>query len=256
MKIKLPVLAVAAAAAWALKRHYADASVEDLAWILQPTAQLVGLLTGTAFVAVPGEGYVSYARLFAIEKSCAGVNFMIAAFALVVLARLPRVDSWRRGAASIAASLAIGYGAAIVVNTLRITIALWLASRPSPVRVSAAQLHRLEGIVVYFVGLLMLYALVQRLERREARAKVRMVSEAYALGRSFRRAALPLGCYYGVTLILPLANGAGQSGRVFVEHALIVATVPMLLVVLVWSLHGSVGRLSARIGFADSGDVC
>lgn len=171
MRIKLFVLAVAAAAAWGLKRHYADASVEDLQWILQPTAQLVGVLTGTAFVAVPGEGYVSYARLFAIEKSCAGVNFLIAAFALVVLARLPRVDSWLGGMTSIAASLTIGYGAAIVVNTVRITIALWLASRPAALPISAAQLHRLEGVVVYFVALLMLYELVERVDRREAGAR-------------------------------------------------------------------------------------
>ena len=32
------------------------------------------------------------------------------------------------------------------------------------------------------------------------------------LGHGFRRAALPLGCYYAVTLALPLANGASQAG--------------------------------------------
>jgi exosortase K len=232
VKLKWFALAVAAIIAWRLKRHYADARVEDLEWILQPTAQLVGLVTGTAFVAVPGEGYVSHARLFVIEKSCAGVNFMIAAFALVVLARVNRIDSWMRGATTIAASLAISYGAAILVNTVRITIALWLTSRPPALSVSAAQLHRIEGIVVYFVALLVLHEILRRLDRRQARVE---------------RFAVPLGCYYGMTLLVPLANGAGQSGHAFVEHAVVVATVPLVLIALGWA-----GRrlVSSRSGWA------
>ena len=55
---------------------------------LAPTARLVGAVTGVAFAAVPGEGYFSAERLFLIEKACAGVNFMIAAFAMVAFALL------------------------------------------------------------------------------------------------------------------------------------------------------------------------
>jgi hypothetical protein len=58
-----------------------------------------------------------------------------------------------------------------------------------------------------------------------------------ALGRAFRRAALPLGCYYAVTLALPLANGATQADAAFVGHALIVLVVPPILIVLVWTVH-------------------
>src|SRR5688500_11402304 len=46
----------------------------------------------------------------------------------------------------------------------------------------------------------------------------------------FRRVALPLGCYYAVTLVLPLANGAAQSGAAFVHHALAVLVVPPILI--------------------------
>jgi exosortase K len=66
--------------AWGLKRHYADASTDALSWILMPTAHLVALVTGVAFAAVPGEGYFSAERMFLIEKACAGVNFLVAAF--------------------------------------------------------------------------------------------------------------------------------------------------------------------------------
>ena len=53
------------------------------------------------------------------------------------------------------------------------------------------------------------------------------------LAHTFRRAALPLAWYYAVTLGIPLANGAAQSGAAFVNHALFVVAVPPLLVVLV-----------------------
>jgi hypothetical protein len=57
------------------------------------------------------------------------------------------------------------------------------------------------------------------------------------LARAFRRTALPLASYYAVTLALPLANGAAQSGTAFVEHALVVLVVPPLLIVLACAVH-------------------
>jgi hypothetical protein len=60
------------------------------------------------------------------------------------------------------------------------------------------------------------------------------------LGQAFSRQALPLGCYYGVTLALPLANGAGR-GAAFVEHALIVLVMPPLLILLAFAVHALIG---------------
>lgn len=58
-----------------------------------------------------------------------------------------------------------------------------------------------------------------------------------ALVRAFRRAALPLASYYAVTLVLPLANGAAQSGAAFVNHALVVLVVPPILIVIACAIH-------------------
>ena len=56
------------------------------------------------------------------------------------------------------------------------------------------------------------------------------------VGHAFRRTALPLICYYGVTLALPVANGAARSG-IFVEHALVVLAVPPVAIVLACAGH-------------------
>jgi hypothetical protein len=67
------------------------------------------------------------------------------------------------------------------------------------------------------------------------------------LARAFRRAALPLGAYYAVTLALPLANGAAQSGPAFVNHALVVMALPPLLIALAWAVHRA-ARVLAGVG--------
>jgi exosortase K len=170
VKIRLLLLAVAVLVAWGLKRHYADARADDLRWMLSPTARLVGATTGATFVMQPGEGYFSRERLFLIEKSCAGINFMIAAFAMLVVALAHRARSAASAAHVLGVSLLASYAAAVVVNTTRITIAMWLGAHPAALTgFSAADVHRIEGITVYFAGLVLLYELVQRFDRRMTR---------------------------------------------------------------------------------------
>ena len=53
-----------------------------------------------------------------------------------------------------------------------------------------------------------------------------------------RRMALPLAAYYGVTLALPLANGAAQSDA-FVKHALVVLVVPVAAILLASAAGGA-----------------
>lgn len=244
MRTKLCVLAFVALIAWGLKRHYADAPVDGLSWILAPTAWLVGAVTGTPFTAVPREGYFSAERLFLIEKSCAGINFMIAAFAMVAFALLHRVRSAGTGAGVVAVSLLASYAAAVIVNAVRISIALWLAAHPVRLSaLSAADVHRLEGIIVYFGGLVLLYEIVRRIDRG-----------------TFRSLALPLGCYYAVTLAVPFLNGslrlrsgqAAQAGDVFLKHALVVLLVPLVLIGVVCAILQIAQRVTAAVQLTTS----
>jgi exosortase K len=227
---KLAVLAVLALVAYGLKLHYAESSADALSWILTPTAQLVSLVTGVTFTAVPGEGYFSAERMFLIEKACAGINFMIAAFAMLVFALLYRVRSVPAGATIVGLSVLASYGAAVIVNTVRIVIAMWLAAHPAPLSsLTAADVHRLEGIFVYFAGLLLLYAMVRRIDR------------------GVFSYALPLGCYYFVTLVVPLANGALQSRDAFLSHAVVVLLVPPALIVVVGAILQMAQRVTAAV---------
>ena len=242
MKARLCVLAVAALIIWGLKRHYADARPDDLTWILTPTAQLVGVVTGTTFTLQPGEGYFSRERLFLIEKSCAGINFMVAGFGMLVLALFHRVRSATSAAEVLGVSVLASYLTAVVVNAVRIAIAMWLAAHSAVLPgISAADVHRVEGIVVYFGGLVLLYELARRLER------------GASVVHFFHRVALPLAAYYVVTLAIPFANGSARSSA-FAGHALIVTVVPVVLIAVWWALEALCSQYSRHITWRNERD--
>jgi exosortase K len=170
MKARACAIVGAVLIAWALKQHYAGARADDLWWILAPTAKLASLITGVPLTLLAGEGYFSRERLFLIEKSCAGVNFMIAAFAMLVAALFHRISGGLSAVRVLGVSLVASYVAAVGTNALRIAIAMWLAAHPAALTsLGAADIHRLEGIVVYFGGLVLLHDLAQRLDRRGVR---------------------------------------------------------------------------------------
>ena len=174
MKISIAMVVAMLLIAWGLKRHYSDATADNLRWILAPTTAVAGALTGTAFEWQHREGYLSRERLFLIEKSCAGVNFLIAAFGMLTLALSHRARATASAAQVLGASLVAGYAAAVVINAVRIAIGMWLAAHPvASSALSAADVHRIEGIVVYFGGLVLLHEVVQRIDRRVFAAESR-----------------------------------------------------------------------------------
>jgi exosortase K len=166
--VKTGLIVIAAAViAWGLKHHYAGARAEDLTWILRPTTGLVSVVTRERFTWQAGEGYFSADRLFLIGKSCAGINFMIAAFGMLVLARCHRSEEAVSVLRVLTVSLLASYVAAVTVNAVRIAIALRLGTHPASLSsLSASDVHRLEGIAVYFGGLVLLQELVRRFDGR------------------------------------------------------------------------------------------
>jgi exosortase K len=166
VKTKLAWFAAVLAVAWAMKRYYSGAAADDLWWILGPTAHLAGG-TAVSFVAEPGAGYLSRERLFLIGKACAGLNFLIAAFAMLAFTFRRRVKSLSSGAMVLLGSLLTAYAGTVIVNASRIGVAMWFLAHPlGSSRLSPAESHRLEGIVVYFAGLLLLHELALRFPGR------------------------------------------------------------------------------------------
>ena len=208
-------------AALAMKYFYSTAGVNELRWILAPTTLLVELVSGRTFNFEMHAGYMSSDRSFLIASSCAGVNFMIAAFLMLAIAKLWRGKlSWKL----IPAAFLISYATTIVANTVRISTALHLQnSRLEIAGLNGNQLHRLEGILIYFGFLLLLFLLSERTEEQEIS------------GRAVRldHFLLPLLVYYVTTLGMPLVNAIFRqefAASAFLEHSAFVLFAPLLLI--------------------------
>jgi exosortase K len=209
-------------AALALKYFYSTAGVNELRWILAPTTLLVELVSGRTFNFEMHAGYMSSDRSFLIASSCAGVNFMITAFLMLSITKLWRGKlAWKL----IPAAFLISYATTIVANTVRISTALYLQnSRPDIAGLNGNQLHRLEGILIYFGFLLLLFLLSERTKDQETP------------GRAFRldNFLFPLLIYYVTTLGMPLVNAMFRqefAASAFLEHSAFVLIAPLLLTV-------------------------
>jgi exosortase K len=217
-----------------LKLYYSTASPNQLRWILAPTTVLVELVSDRSFEFESYAGYISNDRTFLIAASCAGVNFLITSFLMLSLRRLWRDRtqdvSWR----FVPMAALFAYLATLVANTVRISVALQMQRmRLETNWLSQNQLHRLEGIVVYFGFLLLLFVIS---ERRDAENRFGL----------WRLSLFPLLVYYLTTLGIPLANGAYRQGGEFWEHTVFVLLTPLLPILVLAMLR--LYRAGIRVG--------
>lgn len=221
------LLAVAFVAAWLLKRHYSQASPEELRWILAPTAALVQLALDGDLVFRSGEGYLSRELSILISPACAGVNFLIVAFLSLTLGFGRSLLGGWKPAVSLLAFAAAAYLTTVLVNALRICLSVWLAHLAARLLgLSFQSVHRLLGIAVYLAGLVALCLTVQFWLRNRLRVPTRHSTLLVALG-----------CYVTITLLVPLLRGAAQSPEYW-GHAAPVSVLVGGVLALVFAAKG------------------
>ncbi len=154
--------------AYALKYHYSTAKTEDLKWILTPTATLIEIVTGKTFFFDNMEGYVNYNYMVSIAKPCAGVNFLIIAFCMSAFNIILKVRSTSVKCFALPGSFIALYMVTIFANAIRILIAIFLyTSNLSFKSFTPEKLHRLEGVIIYFIFLFMLnYIILKYMEKQ------------------------------------------------------------------------------------------
>ncbi|MDL2210088.1 exosortase K [Desulfovibrio sp. OttesenSCG-928-O18] len=206
------------------KWSFAGADATRLDWLLAPASTLVSLISGLSFVWLDSAGYYNAEHGILIAPACSGLNFFIILLAtggsLVML--------YRRSLPWLAVATASAYTAALAVNVLRILLAMELYRHNFSVGpIGPERVHRIEGVVVYYVCLC-LYAMVfSALLRKSAPAERRFRGPGCSV-------LLPLGCYLLFTLVLPLANGAARKFVAFAEHGV---TVLLLTATLTAALY-------------------
>lgn len=237
-----------------LKFFYSTTSVNQLRWILAPTTALVQLISGQSFQFESHAGYINSDHSFLIAASCAGVNFLITAFLMLTLGHLWRNRSQSLSWKFVPYAALIAYLVTLLANTVRITTALQLRSmRIESGLLSPGQLHRFEGVFIYFGFLLLLYVISDFLSSGDSgleRKRLACNPRAHPLRRQpgtvvlqslnadgrhrrpliFQRCLFPLVIYYGTTLGIPFLNGAFRQAD-FWEHSAFVLLIPLVFVI-------------------------
>lgn len=204
--------------AWGLKYQYSRSSSDDLVWILAPTACLVEMTGDMTFDRETDTGYVDHESGIIIAPSCSGVNFMIIVFCLSAYTGLKRIKSAPMQNIWVPVSLAAAYFYTLLVNTFRISLSIYsIRTEFLQTRFSGETVHLLEGVLVYFIFLLVYNSLLNRIINPDPEKKPLRAFEPV------RRHLLPLSLYLSFTLLVPVLNYGGlPPGRDFIGFALIV----------------------------------
>jgi exosortase K len=162
--LDVTLIGFALGVAWGMKDFYRHAGFEDLRWVLAPTRRLVEWLTGTGFEAEAHRGYLSRDRLFTLVPACAGVNFMIIAFASLTCGLAHTCRSLRDRITLLLASAAAAYAVTVVANAVRISFAIHLHRTGATLGpLSEGRLHAATGALVYLFFLSALFAIAARM---------------------------------------------------------------------------------------------
>lgn len=192
-------------------RYFSRTSDTDiLLWILAPTARWAGILGGISFEYLPHQGYVNHFYQFLIAASCSGTRFMLLTFLMMVfMPASTSAKSIRNKYGNLAVSIILAYGFTVLVNGIRIVLAIRLpllleGSGLMPGWLTPDRLHTLIGTVAYFTALCGLY-----------------LCAASTTGRG--RLFVPVCWYLLIVLILPFVNRVwNHNWKGFGQYAAVV----------------------------------
>ncbi len=234
-----------------LKYHYSQASTENLNWILSPTVGFVEQLSGITFEKETHTGFISKTHHFIIAKSCAGINFLIIVFCMLIFSRVQQIKPVGAGAKSLffIKSVITAYFLTIIVNALRIIVAIYLFETDiysDSGWLTRERLHRIEGTALYFFFLCLLYfGIVRRFNKNRTHYHGEIKKEKSLW---FSTGKTPLSWYLLVTLLVPLIRrslNGNLSG--FFEHSIVVIIIPITILLLFFLLKSIVRRVKDRL---------
>lgn len=129
------------------QRHW---DTEDLLFLLYPVQWLIGAFTGIQGQYIAGEGY--WFGTFIIEKSCAGLNFLLIVWCALAWLNLHNTRNWSTKAGVLLLSVPLSYLICLLANTTRIVCALLVMRIPG---MGGPSVHESVGVLVYLSILLL-----------------------------------------------------------------------------------------------------
>lgn len=144
-----------------------DWGTDELQFLLYPVQQLVQIFIGLPAYYQAGEGYLF--PQFVIEKSCAGVNFLVICWCSLGWLSLYNRHSRPAKVCALVLCIPLSYCLCLAANTFRILGALMLQRFPG---LHGPQVHEALGVVVYLSVLLLATTLFHYLLNLPKHAKL------------------------------------------------------------------------------------
>ena len=240
---KILMIILSLAIAWGLKHHYSHSRADDLGWMLGPTSYLVQTVSGMSFEKVENTGYLNHESGIIIAPSCSGINFMIIVFCLSIYVGLKKSEGVYTSLSWIFLSISTSYSCTVIVNTFRILLSIYsIETGVLQSWISWETVHLLEGVLVYFVFLLIFYLLLDRF----AGAGPDKCQKSYL--KQVKEGLVPMIFYFSITLFLPIINHGGfPPNNGFAYYAAIIMTVCPVVLLLFFSIKAYCHNLSVRL---------
>lgn len=240
---RIIMIMVSLVIAWSLKYHYSHSSSDDLVWILAPTTYLVEMTGDMTFARKIDTGYVNNESAIIIAPSCSGVNFMIIVFCLSAYMGLKKIKTTLTQVMWIIISITSSYIYTLFVNTFRINLSIYsIRTEFLETWFSRETVHLFEGVVVYFIFLLIYYYLLNRFIYPELTI---FFKKPFML---VKRYLLPLFFYLFFTLLIPVLNHGGvPPNQGFTRFASIVLISCSVVFILFFLLKACCHYVAVRV---------
>ncbi|MDI9603964.1 MAG: exosortase K [Bacteroidota bacterium] len=146
-----------------LKFAFTLADNEDLFFLLKPTDNLIGLLTGSRSIYLPDSGYFHENLNIIIDKSCSGFNFWALCFLLFTYLTVRHFDKTSSKIVTIPASLIGAYLLTLFVNTSRIFVSIVVQTQTNNTLLNRQPIiHEAIGIITNLSFLILAYMLMEK----------------------------------------------------------------------------------------------
>ena len=189
----------------ALKLYGDRAGSEELLWILKPTAWWTSILSGCSFTYQQGAGYVNHSLRFLIAPACAGLRFWMIAALMLSCSFLHRIKGGKGKLGYVLLCFPASCLATVFVNGIRIALSIALPRLLQNTwrgrgLLTGNQLHTSIGALVYFLSLLALYRMGDRISLKIGGA------QEIQKKRTLWSRALPVLWYLGPVIGLPFLS--------------------------------------------------
>ncbi len=147
-----------------LKFGFTLSNNNDLTFLLKPTDELVGFLTGSQSVYLSESGYFHEHLNIIIDKSCSGFNFWILNFLLFTYLTVQYFDKTLSKILTVPIALMGAYLLTIFVNTSRIFASIVVQAQTKSLFLNQQHIvHEAIGVITNLTFLILTYVLIDKI---------------------------------------------------------------------------------------------